>query len=82
MTEEHEGYTPEKPAPDEHGQPGAPGADDHRDAHGDSHGDGHGHGDAALGPIDWGKWAYAILGGIAGLIVVAMFWLALGGLPA
>ena len=42
----------------------------------------HAHGGEALGPIDWGKWAYAIAGGIAGVIVLAFFFVALGGVPA
>ena len=53
------------------------GEDDH--GHGE---DDHGHGGEALGPIDWGKWAYAIAGAITGVIVLAFFLFALGGLPA
>jgi len=39
--------------------------------------DDHGHGEAALGPIDWAKWSYAILGGVGGVIVLIFFWAAL-----
>ena len=52
----------------------------HADDHGHSApGDDHGHGDGgeALGPIDWQKWAYAIVGGIAGLIVLVFFFAAI-----
>lgn len=52
--------------------------------HVDSHataGDDHGHEGPALGPIDWKKWGYAIVGGVAGLIVLGFFLYALGGLP-
>lgn len=44
--------------------------------------DEHGHGGEALGPIDWAKWAFAVAGGVAGVIVLAFFVLALGGIPA
>lgn len=45
--------------------------------HGDEHtSDGHGHGEPRLGPIDWGAWAYAILGVAVGLLVVVAFSLA------
>ena len=85
-----EGYTPEKPAPSEIGKPGTPGAveddsaaaADHHDAatHMDAHttlsDDDHGHAEPALGPIDWGAWAYALVGAGAGLVVVAFFWFA------
>ena len=54
----------------------------HMDAHTTLSDDDHGHAESSLGPIDWGKWGYAIVAGIAGVIVVAMFWFALGGLPA
>jgi hypothetical protein len=49
-------------------------------AHVDSHAalpdDGHGHAEARLGPIDWVAWAYAIVGGLAGLVVLALFYVA------
>lgn len=58
-----EGHTQEKPAPTEAGEPGAPGhVDDH-------------HGEPRLGPIDWAAWGYAAAGVLAGLLVVALFWL-------
>jgi hypothetical protein len=59
-------------------------ADGHAaDPHGGGgHGDGHaaaehGHGDVRLGPIDWAGWAYAALGVVVGVVVVAAFWLAI-----
>lgn len=86
-----EGYTSEKPAPSEAGKPGTPGAVDgesaagvdhhdpatHMDAHTTLSDDDHGHAEAALGPIDWGAWGYALIGAAAGLVVVALFWLAI-----
>jgi hypothetical protein len=54
----------------------------HMDKHTALSDDDHGHAESTLGPVDWSKWAYAIVGGIAGVIVIAMFWLALGGLPS
>jgi len=45
-------------------------------------GDDHGHGGEALGPIDWGRWAFAVAGAIGALIVLAFFFVALGGIPA
>jgi hypothetical protein len=58
-------------------------ADHADDAHGAAdHGtDEHGHGGEALGPIDVGKWAFAIAGAIGGLLVIAFFFVALGGQP-
>lgn len=47
---------------------------DTQDTHAD---DDHGHAEARLGPIDWGAWAYAVIGGAAGAIVLGVFWLAL-----
>ena len=54
----------------------------HMDTHTTLSDDDHGHAEAALGPIDWGTWGYAIMGGVAGLIVLAFFFMALGGVPA
>jgi hypothetical protein len=54
----------------------------HMDAHTTLSDDDHGHAVTALGPIDWGAWSYAIVGGLAGVVVLAFFMLALGGLPA
>ena len=48
----------------------------HMDAHTALSDDDHGHGDEALGPIDWGAWSVALLGGAAALVVVALFWVA------
>ena len=39
--------------------------------------DDHGHAEAALGPIDWGAWAYALVGAAAALLVVVLFWVAI-----
>lgn len=49
----------------------------HMDVHAAISDDDHGHAEAALGPIDWGRWAYALVGGLAGAVVVFAFWLAL-----
>jgi hypothetical protein len=54
----------------------------HMDAHNALSDDDHGHSAVALGPIDWGKWGYAIVGAIGGLIVIAFFIFALGGIPS
>jgi hypothetical protein len=48
----------------------------HMDAHTSISDDDHGHAETALGPIDWGAWGFAILGGVAGLVVIAIFWFA------
>ena len=53
----------------------------HMDEHTTLSDDDHGHVEDTLGPIDWGRWAYAIVGGITGLIVIALFIFALGGIP-
>ena len=66
---------------DEHTQPDHD-ATTHMDAHATLSDDDHGHDEAALGPIDWGTWAYALAGGGAAVIVLAFFFFALGGLPA
>jgi hypothetical protein len=91
-----EGLTPEVPHPAdaelvEHGEPPADPVpvsttshhDDvtHMDKHASLSDDDHGHGGEALGPVDWGKWAFAIAGAIAGVIVLAFFVFALGGIP-
>ncbi len=49
----------------------------HMDAHTALSDDDHGHAEPALGPIDWGAWAYALVGAAAGLVVVALFWVAI-----
>lgn len=51
--------------------------DSHMDTHTALSDDDHGHSVMALGPVDWGKWAYALVGGLFGLIVVAAFWVSL-----
>ena len=48
----------------------------HMDAHTTLSDDDHGHAEAAVGPIDWAIWSYALIGVGAALIVVALFWLA------
>jgi hypothetical protein len=50
----------------------------HMDAHTAISDDDHGHAEMALGPIDWGAWGLAILGGASGVLVLAGFWIALG----
>ena len=86
MTEEHD----EPAAVDSHDEPVTDAtvaesatADAHgtADAHATAH-DEHGHDAEALGPIDWGLWSYAIVGAVGGVIVIALFLFALGGLPA
>ena len=52
-------------------------ADSHMDAHTTLSDDDHGHAEGSLGPIDWGAWALAILGGLSGVAVLAGFWIAL-----
>jgi hypothetical protein len=54
----------------------------HMDTHATVSDDDHGHGGEVLGPIDWDKWAYALAGGAAALVVLVVFLFALGGLPA
>jgi len=39
--------------------------------------DEHGHAAETLGPIDWQKWAFAVAGGIGGLIVLVFFFAAI-----
>ena len=34
------------------------------------------HAEPRLGPIDWGAWAYALIGVGAGAVIVLLFWLA------
>lgn len=47
------------------------------DGHVDEHaGDEHGHDEPRLGPIDWPAWAYAALGVVVALVVVAAFYVA------
>ncbi len=46
----------------------------------DGHDEGHGHAQtgAALGPIDWEAWAYAIGGGVLGALVALALYIASG----
>lgn len=46
------------------------------DAHAAISDDEHGHAEPQVGPIDWTAWAYALVGVAAGLVVVALFWVA------
>ena len=39
--------------------------------------DEHVHAAETLGPIDWQKWAFAVAGGIGGLIVLIFFFAAI-----
>ena len=48
----------------------------HMDAHASISDDDHGHAEDELGPIDWGAWSFALLGGAAALLMVALFWMA------
>jgi hypothetical protein len=48
----------------------------HMDVHMAISDDDHGHAEPRLGPIDWGAWAYALVGAAAGLVVVALFLVA------
>ena len=78
MTEEHTGDTPAEETRDEHEvDPVAHHADAHMDAHTALSDDDHGHAEQTLGPIDWRSWGYAIVGGLAGLVVLYFFWVAL-----
>jgi len=51
----------------------------HMDTHTTLSDDDHGHAESVLGPIDWGAWSYAIAGAIAAVIVLAFFFVAIGG---
>ena len=50
----------------------------HMDAHTVLSDDDHGHSEAALGPVDWAAWSYALIGVAAGVIVIVLFAIALG----
>jgi hypothetical protein len=49
----------------------------HMDAHTAISDDDHGHGEEPLGPIDWGAWGVAVIAGATGLVVAALFWVAI-----
>lgn len=53
---------------------------DAADSH-DDHAGGHGHAPAGepLGPVDVTAWAYSITGGVVGLLVALVLWVARGG---
>ncbi|HUP83738.1 MAG TPA: hypothetical protein VM284_06080 [Candidatus Limnocylindria bacterium] len=50
----------------------------HMDVHTTISDDDHGHAEESLGPIDWRAWGLAILGGAAGVLVLACFALVVG----
>jgi hypothetical protein len=57
------------------------GATDHAPAHGDSHDEhadaGHdAHGEPRVGPIDWPAWGASALGIVVGVVIAALFYLA------
>ena len=88
-----EGHTPEEPRPGELGKSGTPGAGmahgvphaaearGAEDAHTTLSDDDHGLAEPQLGPIDWPSWGYALLGVLAGLLIVGMFVMAIVGQP-
>lgn len=49
----------------------------HDDAHAVGSADDHGHAEATLGPIDFAGWAWAVVGGLAGIVVLVFFYLAI-----
>ena len=51
----------------------------HMDAHTALSDDDRGHAETTLGPIDWRAWGLALLGAAGGALVLACFWVALGG---
>jgi hypothetical protein len=51
-------------------------ADAHMDAHTTISDDDHGHAEPRVGPVDWTAWGYAAIGTAAGLLIVALFYLA------
>jgi len=77
VTDQHAASNPPDDDPVAHHDPVT-----HMDAHSTLSDDDHGHGEVALGPIDWGMWAYAVIGALGAVIVLAFFVFALGGLPA
>jgi hypothetical protein len=42
--------------------------------------DDHAHAEPRLGPIDWTAWGYALIGVLAGLLIVGLFFVAIGGI--
>jgi hypothetical protein len=48
----------------------------HMDAHTALSDDDHGYAEPRVGPVDWPAWGFAALGVAAGLIVVALFYVA------
>ena len=49
----------------------------HMDVHTALSDDDHRHAEAALGPVDWAIWSYALIGVASALIVVALFAIAI-----
>lgn len=68
----------DQPVPAAHDAAAEHDAATHTDAHATLSDDDHGHTHSALGPIDWPAWGLAIVGALAGALVLAGFWLALG----
>ncbi|CAN5748161.1 hypothetical protein BH24CHL6_BH24CHL6_10840 [soil metagenome] len=56
-------------------------AESHMAAHTTLSDDDHAHAEPRLGPIDWPAWGYALIGVAAGLLVVVLFFVAIGGQP-
>ena len=50
---------------------------DHGDARAVGSDGDHGHAEARLGPIDVAGWAWAVVGGLAGIVVLVFFYLAI-----
>lgn len=48
----------------------------HMDAHTALSDDDHGHAEPRVGAVDWTAWGYAAIGTAAGLLIVALFYLA------
>jgi hypothetical protein len=73
-----EGYTDERPAPDEIGRPGSPepAHGDDQAGHGtDEHGDGE-HAEMHVGPIDRAAWVASAVGIAIGLVIALFFAMA------
>ena len=54
-------------------------ADGQMDAHATLNDNDHAHAEPRVGPIDWPAWGFALIGVLAGLLVVALFFVAVGG---
>ncbi len=76
MSEEHTAEATDLPEDDDAASVAHHDPATHMDAHTTISDDDHGHAEEALGPIDWGAWAVALVSGAAGLLVAALFWVA------